>query len=164
MHEIHCIAIHSMMTSRNGRSVVSLTMKTSMVCRTIGYNGVPRWYPNLKWGRQGLWWLDTRHGSEHNISRRVGKGEAGCFHQRQASRQLREFAQQARRRRRNGGVDLRSRCEEGAQGCCRCAFLQNRRIETPCHKKSNARYLTQHLCLLSLDYIVPSIEPGSFYP
>jgi hypothetical protein len=87
-------------------------MKTSMVCRIIGYNGVPRWYPNLKWGRRGLWWLDTRHGSEHNISRRVGKGEAGCFHRRQASRQLLEFAQQARRRRRNGVVDLASRRED----------------------------------------------------
>jgi hypothetical protein len=101
------------MTSRNRRSVVLLTMKTSIVCRIIRYNGVPRWYPNLKWGRRGLWWLDIRHGSEHNISRRVGKGEAGCFHQRQASRQLPEFAQQARRRRRNGVVDLASRHEDG---------------------------------------------------
>jgi hypothetical protein len=101
------------MTSRNGRSIVSLTVKTSMVCRIIRYNRVPHWYPNLKCGRRRLWWLDTRHGSEHNISRRVGKGEAGCFHQRQASRQLREFAQQARRRRRNGVVDLASRHKDG---------------------------------------------------
>jgi len=103
------------MTNRNRRSIVSLTIKTSIVCRIIRYNRVPRWYPNLKWGRRGLWWLDTRHGSEHNISRRVGKGEAGCFHQRQASRQLPEFAQQARRRRRNGVVDLASGHEDGYQ-------------------------------------------------
>ena len=101
------------MTSRNGRSIVSLTMKTWMVCCTIGYNGVPRWYLNLKWGRRGLWWLDIRHSSKHNISRRVGKGEAGYFHQRQASRQLWEFAQQARRRRRNDVVDLASRHKDG---------------------------------------------------
>ena len=43
------------------------------------------------------------------------KDEAGCFHQRQASRQLREFALQARRRRRNGVVDLASGCEDGYQ-------------------------------------------------
>ena len=107
------------MTGMNRRSVVSLTVKTVMVCRTIGYNGVPRWYPNLKWGRRGLWWLDTMHGSEHNISRRVGKSKAGCFYQKQASRQLLEFAQQARRRGRNGGADLASRYEDG----CQCGQL-----------------------------------------
>jgi hypothetical protein len=82
-----------------------------MVYCTIGYNRVPRWCPNMKWGRRGLWWLDSKQDSEHNISRRVEKDEAGYFHQRQASRQLREFAQQARRRRRNGVVDLGGRCE-----------------------------------------------------
>src|SRR3981189_1082273 len=97
--------------SRNGRSVISLARKTSMEYRTIGYNGVSRWCPNLKWGRRGLWWLDSRQNSEHNVSRRVEKDEAGYFHQRQASRQLLEFAQQARRRRRNDVVDLGSRCE-----------------------------------------------------
>jgi hypothetical protein len=55
------------MTARNGRYVVSLMMKTSMVCRIIGYNGVPRWYLNLKWERRGLWWLDSRQDSEHNV-------------------------------------------------------------------------------------------------
>ena len=80
---------------------------------TTRYNGVPRWYPNTKWGRRGLWWLDSRQDSEHNVSRRVGKDEAGYFHQRQASRQLQEFAQQARRRRRNGVVDLASRRKDG---------------------------------------------------
>jgi hypothetical protein len=48
-------------------------------------------------------------------SRRVEKDEAGCFHQRQASRQLREFAQQARRRRRNDVVDLASRREDATR-------------------------------------------------
>jgi hypothetical protein len=43
----------------------------------------------------------------------VGKGEAGCFHQRQAGRQM--CAWQARRRRRNDVVDLASRCEDGYQ-------------------------------------------------
>jgi len=52
---------------------------------------------------------------EHNVSRRVEKDEAGCFHQRQASRQLPEFAQQARRRRRNDVVDLASRREDNYQ-------------------------------------------------
>jgi hypothetical protein len=41
-----------------------------MECRTIGYNGVSRWCPNLKWGRRGLWWLDSRQDSEHNVSDR----------------------------------------------------------------------------------------------
>jgi hypothetical protein len=82
-----------------------------MVSHTIGYSGVPRWCRDVRWGRQRLWWLDLRQDSEHNISRRVEKDEAGYFHQRQASRQLQEFAQQARRRRRNDVVDLRSRCE-----------------------------------------------------
>src|SRR5580700_5799690 len=103
------------MTSRNGRSVISLARKMSTEYRTIGYNGVPRWYPNTKWGRRGLWWLDSRQDSEHNASRRVGKDRAGCFHQRQESKQLREFAQQARHRRRNGVVDLASRCKDGYQ-------------------------------------------------
>jgi hypothetical protein len=76
--------------------VISLARKTSMEYRTIGYNGVSRWCPNLKWGRRGLWWLDSRQDSEHNVSRRVEKDEG----------QLREFAQQARRRRRNGVADL----------------------------------------------------------
>jgi hypothetical protein len=44
-----------------------------------------------------------------NVSKRVGKDKASCFHQRQASRQLQEFAQQARRKRRNSVVDLASR-------------------------------------------------------
>jgi hypothetical protein len=82
-----------------------------MEYRTIGYNGVSRWCPNLKCGRRGLWWLDSRQDSEHSASRRVEKDEAGCFHRRQASRHLRELAQQARRRRRNSVVDLASRCE-----------------------------------------------------
>jgi hypothetical protein len=100
-------------TSRNRISIVSLMTKTLMVCCIIGYNGVLCWYSNPKWGRRGLWWLNTRHSSKHNISRRVGKGEVGCFHQRQASRQLPEFVQQARHRRRNGVVDLASRHEDG---------------------------------------------------
>ena len=82
-----------------------------MEYRTIGYNRVSRWCPNLKLRRRGLWWLDSRQDSKHNVSRRVEKDEAGCFHQKQASRHLQEFAQQARRRRRNGVVDLGSRCE-----------------------------------------------------
>jgi hypothetical protein len=86
-----------------------------MKYRTIRYNGVSRWCPNLKWGRRGLSWLDLRQDSEHNVSRRVEKDEAGCFHQRQASKQLPESAQQARRRRRNGVVDLASRSEDGYQ-------------------------------------------------
>src|ERR1700734_3231133 len=67
-------------TSRNGRSVISWAKKTLMVYRTIGYNGVSRWCLNLKWGRRGLWWLDSRQGSEHNVSGMVEKDEAGCFH------------------------------------------------------------------------------------
>jgi hypothetical protein len=64
-------------------------------------------------GRRELWWLDSRQDSEHNVSRSVKRDETGCFHQRQASRQLPEFAQQARRRRRNGVVDLANRREDG---------------------------------------------------
>jgi len=82
-----------------------------MVYRTIGYNGVPRWCPNLKWGKRALLWLDSRQDDEHNVSRRVEKDEAGCFHRRQASRQ--GLAQQARRGRRNGVVDLVSRRKDG---------------------------------------------------
>lgn len=53
---------------------------------------------------------------EHNVSKSVEKDEAGgCFHQRQASGQLPEFAQQARRRRRNDVVDLGSRREDSYQ-------------------------------------------------
>src|SRR5277367_5423260 len=63
-------------TSRNGRSVISLARKTLMEYRTIGYNGVSRWCPNLKWGRPGHWWLDSRRDSEHNVSRRVEEDEA----------------------------------------------------------------------------------------
>lgn len=39
---------------QNGRSVISSARKMSMEHRTIGYNGVPRWCQNVKWGRQGL--------------------------------------------------------------------------------------------------------------
>jgi hypothetical protein len=93
-------------TSRNRRSVISLARKTSRERCTIGYNGVSRWCSNLKWGRRGgLWWLDSRQDSEHNVS-----DEAG-FHQSQASRRLWGVTQQARRSRRNGVVDLGSRCE-----------------------------------------------------
>jgi hypothetical protein len=102
-------------TSRNGRSMISLARKTSMEYRTIRYNGVSHWCPNLKWGRRGLWWLDSRQDFEHNVSRRVEKDDGSCFHQRQAGRQLPEFTQQARRRRRNGVVDLASRREDGYQ-------------------------------------------------
>ena len=52
---------------------------------------------------------------EHNVSRRVEKDDASYSHQRQASRQLQEFAQQARRRRRNCVVDLASGCKAGYQ-------------------------------------------------
>jgi hypothetical protein len=36
------------MTNRNERSVISLARKTSIEYRTIGYNRVSRWCPNLK--------------------------------------------------------------------------------------------------------------------
>jgi hypothetical protein len=87
-----------------------------MEYRTIGYSRVSHWCPDLKWGRRGLWWLDSRHDSEHNVRRRVERDKAGCLYQRQASRQLREFAQQASRRRRNGEVNLGSKCKT----CYRC--------------------------------------------
>jgi hypothetical protein len=86
-----------------------------MEYRTISYNRVSRWCPNLKWRKRGLWWLDSRQDSEHNVSRRAERGEVDYFHQRQASRQLRELAQQARRRRRNDVVDLAGRHEDGYQ-------------------------------------------------
>jgi hypothetical protein len=41
-----------------------------------------------------------------NVGKGVGKDEEGDLHRRQASRQLLELAQQARRNRRKGGVDL----------------------------------------------------------
>ena len=47
-----------------------------MEYHTTGYNGVPRWCPNMKWGRRGLWSLDLRHDSEHKGSKMVEK-EAG---------------------------------------------------------------------------------------
>jgi hypothetical protein len=97
------------MTSRNGRSVVSLIMKTSMVCLIIGYNGVPRWYPDLKWERRGIWWLDTRHGPEHDIKQKVGKGRGRLL----PSKAGKQVGRQARRKRRNGVVDLASRHEDG---------------------------------------------------
>jgi hypothetical protein len=82
-----------------------------MVYRTIGYNGVPHWCLNIKWERRGLWWLDSRHNSEHNIGRGEEKDEGGRRHRKQAGRQLQEPTRQARRNRRRGEVDLGSRCE-----------------------------------------------------
>jgi hypothetical protein len=99
------------MIIRNWRSVISLARKTPTVYRTIGCDGVPRWCPNMKWGRRGHWWLGLRHGSEPKVDKRVGKDEGGCFHRTQASRQLQEFTQQERRYRREGEVDLESRCD-----------------------------------------------------
>src|SRR5450432_260065 len=98
-------------TSRNGRSVISLARKTSMEYRTIGYNGVSRWCPNMKWGRRGLWWLDSRQDSEHRGSKKAEKDAGGCLHRNQASGQLQEFAPRVRRRRREDEVDLGSRCK-----------------------------------------------------
>ena len=69
------------------------------------------WSPHMKWGRRGLWWLDSRHNSKHKVSKGVEKDEGGCFYRTQASRQLEEFMQQERRNRRKGEVDLRSRCK-----------------------------------------------------
>jgi hypothetical protein len=94
----------------------------------------------------------------------VEKDEADRFHQGQACRL--GLGQ------RKDEVDLRSRCEESLPNeehriAADALFYK---INRPCYKKGNARYLTQHLCLHSLDYIVPSkyshtpIEPGSFYP
>ena len=81
-----------------------------MVYRTIGYNGVPHWRLNMKWGRRRLWWLDSRQDSEHRGSKKVEKDAGGCLHRYQASGQLQEFAPRARRRREDE-VDLGSRCK-----------------------------------------------------
>jgi hypothetical protein len=72
--------------------------------RRIRRHGLASW--------RALWWLDSRQDSERNVSGRVEKDEAGCFYQRQANSELRELA---RRNRRKGEVDLRSRCEVGCR-------------------------------------------------
>jgi hypothetical protein len=111
--------------------------------------------------------LDSRQDFEHNASstsRKVEKNKADCFYQGQASRL--GLGQ------RKGEVDLGSRCKESLprEEYRIAADALFYKINRPCYKKGNARYLTQHLCLHSLDYIVPSkysctpIEPGSFYP
>jgi hypothetical protein len=80
------------MTSRDRRSMISLAKKASIEYRTIRYNGVSNWCLNLKWGRRGLWWLDSRHDSEHRRSKGLGKDKGGCHHQKQEIRQLQEPA------------------------------------------------------------------------
>lgn len=74
------------------------------------------------------------------------KDEAGRFHQGQASRL--GLGQ------RKGEVDLGSRFEESLpkEEHRIAADALFYKIDGPCHKKSNAKYLTQHLCLHSLDY------------
>lgn len=65
---------------QKGSSVISLARKTLMMYGTIGYNGVPHWCPSTKWGRRWLWWLDSRHDSEHRGGKGRGKDEGGCLH------------------------------------------------------------------------------------
>ena len=95
--------------------------------------------------------LDSRQDFEHNassVSRRVEKDEADRFHQGQASRL--GLGQ------RKGEVDLGSRYEESLprEEHRIAADTLFYKINGPCHKKGNARYLTQHLYLHSLNYIV----------